>query len=161
MQGQFHEYWDAAGVSSGDVLTFEPNQPSPGMIKVQRYPQGRGLEDALLPQTGRDGMSTAQVRSGPGHATTASDANELGATAAHPHQQQPGSLSSLGHPNRWTELGDGSAVKTVYKSTLVHQQCPIAGWLFNKVSLAEHLLSPAGLESLVRNPLLPICEVTI
>ncbi len=33
------------------------------------------------------------------------------------------------HPNRWMELPDGWAVKTVYKSTLAHQQCPIAGGL--------------------------------
>jgi len=38
------------------------------------------------------------------------------------------------HPNRWAELADGTgAVKTVYKSTLAHQQCPIAGWLFRQL----------------------------
>lgn len=37
-------------------------------------------------------------------------------------QSQQGS-----HPNRWMELADGWAIKTVYKSTLAHQQCPIAG----------------------------------
>ena len=37
-------------------------------------------------------------------------------------------LSQQGsHPNRWMELADGWSIKTVYKSTLVHQQCPIAG----------------------------------
>ena len=31
------------------------------------------------------------------------------------------------HPNRWMELTDGWCIKTVYKSTIAHQQCPVAG----------------------------------
>ena len=42
--------------------------------------------------------------------------------------EQTRGLSQQGsHPNRWMELIDGWNIKTVYKSTLAHQQCPIPG----------------------------------
>jgi hypothetical protein len=168
LRGQFQEYWDTAGVKSGDVLTFQRNTPTSGKIKVGRYPQGRGLETVL--DTGGGSYSNA---------TTASKESTIVAATSKPTAPLPlsnlgrglnesrntsgGSLrireqqqkqqqqqqqqqkqhvdadaggagsAATGHPNRWTELPDGSAAKTVYKSTLVHQQCPIAGWLYRKL----------------------------
>lgn len=74
--------------------------------------------------------------------------------AAHRHQVPPptdtavlpntavarGSAHQGVHHNRWMELSDGSAVKTVYKSTLMHQQCPVAGWLYNKVCIISSII---------------------
>ena len=184
LRGQFHDYWDAVGVKAGDVLTFERNTPSFGKIRVKRYPQGRGLEDALDEAGGgttsgglnpsRNATVAGEIMNisthrGGGRATSIAEALPSGPSSTG-HGKQPQQLrsqlssrgldlgdgpplyngaghsshglsarevgekgGSSGHPNRWTELSDGSAAKTVYKSTLVHQQCPIAGWLFRKL----------------------------
>lgn len=42
-------------------------------------------------------------------------------------EQARGQSQQGSHPNRWMELANGWNVKTVYKSTMAHQQCPIAG----------------------------------
>lgn len=42
-------------------------------------------------------------------------------------EQTRGQSQQGSHPNRWMELIDGWNIKTVYKSTMAHQQCPIAG----------------------------------
>lgn len=165
LRGQFQDYWDTAGVKSGDVLTFQRNTPTVGKITVGRYPQGRGLE-AVIETAGAGSYSnntTASKESTYVAAATSKAAiplplSNLGPRATemrskggsgdslrikeqqqkqrqkqqHPDVDTSGSASA-GHPNRWTELPDGSAAKTVYKSTLAHQQCPIAGWLYRKL----------------------------
>jgi hypothetical protein len=156
LRGQFQEYWDAAGVKSGDVLTFQRNTPTAGKIKVGRYPQGRGLESAL--DTAGNCHSNATTTTGSKESTIAAAASKIaaplplsnlgprepkntsGSQRIREQQQrrQDGAAvaeagGASGHPNRWTELPDGSAAKTVYKSTLAHQQCPVAGWLYRKL----------------------------
>lgn len=147
LRGQFHDYWDAAGVKAGDVLTFERNTPTMGKIRVMRYPQGRGLEEALedvaggtvtgVGVTSRNTTVTGEITpmraAEPPIARQFSSHGEIILNNNGPSTYQSSERASGGHPNRWTELSDGSAAKTVYKSTLVHQQCPVAGWLFRKL----------------------------
>lgn len=149
LRGEFQDYWEASGVKSGDVLSFERNKPSIGKILITLYPCGAGVEEALAHQdqtplhAGSQHQSTTAARTtAAAHTitTTGLDASTLHQTYLpsqldhHAAISGPGSSSTHHtHPNRWVELADGSAVKTVYKSTLVHHQLPIAGWLFNKL----------------------------
>jgi hypothetical protein len=174
LRGQFQEYWDTAGVKSGDVLTFQRNTPSTGKIKVGRFPQGKGLEAALdiggcaggsysvnNTTTARTESTVVVVAAASRAAAPPAPLSNLGTRLTESRNTGGGSLrireqqkqqvqkqqqlqqhvdaadtgagSAGGHPNRWTELSDGSAAKTVYKSTLAHQQCPIAGWLYRKL----------------------------
>ena len=126
-----------------------------------RYPQGRGLEEVLgvaAATTEATASMSAEIHQAPvavpvvlldpssstiitrlPRAATAAAAAAAVLGPVHLTRRDPPSNSSQshhqqqGHPNRWTELSDGSAAKTVYKSTLVHQQCPIAGWLYRKL----------------------------
>jgi hypothetical protein len=166
LRGQFQDYWDSAGVKSGDVLTFQRNTPTVGKITVGRYPQGRGLEAAFEPAgAGSCSNNTTVSKESIYAAAAASKASvplPLSNLGAHsngitkntggtggslrlkeqqPRQQQKqqhpdvetGGSANAGRPNRWTELPDGSVAKHVYKSTISHQQCPIAGWLYRKL----------------------------
>lgn len=163
LRGQFHDFWDVAGVRAGDVLTFERNAAAagPGRIVVGRFPQGQGLEDALEASGPGGGASEgpalpplppAPPRAPRSAALPRRDSSlsevTTGAGALFPPQQRPahpvpapahapalagGAASATSHPNRWADLPDGSAAKTVYKSTLAHQQCPVAGWLYRKL----------------------------
>jgi len=166
LQGQFNDYWEAAGIKSGDVLTFERNNPTYGKIRIRKYSQGRGLE-AALSAVGNDGETATpgskgapcvdhvDARPPSSHALPTRTTSKAKAVprappqafnshrshrGAGPHSQPssssiPPQAQQVSHPNRWMESSDGSAVKNIYKSTLVHQQCPIAGWLFKKVDL--------------------------
>ena len=62
-----------------------------------------------------------------GGAAAAGRGARAAAREASSEQTTRGGSQQGSHPNRWLELGDGWAIKTVYKSTLQHQQCPIAG----------------------------------
>lgn len=156
VQGQFQEYWEAAGIKSGDILTFERNNPSVGKIRTLRYPQGRGLEQALASSSGIEAPAPVQPAAAPAapsstpsfhpgsssrsttfeevaHGAPGSTSGSMGAPQPQVTCTRAPHVQHTGHQNRWMELPDGSSVKTIYKSTLVHQQCPIAGWLFKKV----------------------------
>lgn len=165
LRGQFQEYWDATGVKSGDVLTFQRNTPIVGKITVGRYPQGRGLEAVFDPAGAISNSNSTTVSkestyvaAAASKATAPLPRSNLGLRPSEPKnsggnggflrfkeqetreqqkQQLPdvdtGGSASAGHPNRWTELPDGTVAKNVYKSTIAHQQCPIAGWLYRKL----------------------------
>ena len=76
---------------------------------------GSELSDSMMPETsGGTGLAFGgRGRRGTRHEATSDHGRG---------QSMQGS-----HPNRWMEQPDGWAIKTVYKSTLAHQQCPIAG----------------------------------
>lgn len=138
LQGEFPDYWDSIGVSAGDVLTFERDVPTRGKIEVRRYPQGRGLEESLERNGGVTPSQACGTASNLIDTAVAVSAGSLpqivGGRIEGRESVRPGTIpATSAHPNRWVELPDGSASKTVYKSTLVHQHCPIAGWLFLKV----------------------------
>jgi hypothetical protein len=164
LRGGFHDFWDAAGVRAGDVLTFERNAATadPGRILVGRFPQGRGLEEALdASGVASEGPALPPLPPAPPHAprsaalprrdSSLSEVTTAVAGAFFPPPQRPittapaippfggvaaaagGAGSGTSHPNRWADFPDGSAAKTVYKSTLAHQQCPVAGWLYRKL----------------------------
>ncbi|KAL4425853.1 hypothetical protein ABPG75_009869 [Micractinium tetrahymenae] len=134
LRGQFAELWQAQGICSGDTLIFK-RDPLSGHIELSRISAGSGaaagarmeeaagseLSDSMLPETSG---GTGLAFGGSGRRGTRHEA-----TSEHGR----GHSMQGSHPNRWMELPDGWAVKTVYKSTLAHQQCPIAGWLFKKL----------------------------
>jgi hypothetical protein len=137
----FPEYWDTAGVRAGDVLTFHPEPAAAGAS-----PRMRVARHAVGPEANAAMASAVALGARAGSSALAGDGAEWAPLPrGRPRAERPAPATSRGgggaggasagasHPNRWSESADGSATKTVYRSTLVHQQLPIAGWLFRKL----------------------------
>jgi hypothetical protein len=144
LRGRFAEWWDAAGVAAGDVLAFRAGDPRRGVTRVARLPGGAGLA-AVLAAAGPAPAAAApaprapqpQPRSPPPHAPlagapTAAAAFEPAAALAAAARTGPEPRGAA-RPDRWAELPDGSAVKTVYRPTLLQGRCPAAGWLLRRL----------------------------
>lgn len=120
LRGNFTDFWDACGIQAGDTLCFRLC-PVTAKVTILQY-----TPSALAHGVAEQGSALSQ----PALTDTASvrARHEGSVDLATRGVSQQGS-----HPNRWMELNDGWCIKTVYKSTIAHQQCPIAGWLFKKL----------------------------
>lgn len=112
LSGQFTDYWDSAGITSGDVLTFERDNPDFGKIRILRYPQGQGLDEALFGTQAVLGGHQYQIHPG----------NPKEATKGPP---------SLEH--RWIEGQDGAVMRVLNRVEIAQGQCSLAAGVFQKL----------------------------
>ena len=148
IQGAFAELWEALGISSGDTLIFKRDLPT-GRIELARHAASNAVKAEEVggwpiaisccvchltlcvhhrhlalpfPLQGADSdLSDPSAVEGSGGRGARGVRQEASS------EQTRGQSQQGSHPNRWMELADGWNIKTVYKSTMVHQQCPIAG----------------------------------
>ena len=138
LQGQFQDFWDAAGVSAGDVLTFERLADNNGKIRIMRYPHGRGIEEALAGRTGPAASSCAPCSVPKAlHALNTASQFSISNAETSPRSIRPNNSWKM-DPGasvvfEWLELPDGSAVKTLSESDFNYNRCPIPERLFTKV----------------------------
>lgn len=135
LQGQFQEFWDANGVSAGDVLTFERLPSNEGKIKVKRYPSGIGLEEALdgrnEPEAIKNGTTSAKISSGDSRPATKPSLTEVQPTIINAHLNS----GTEDMEDNWLELPDNFLVINISQTMFSQKQCPIPAWVFKKVSM--------------------------
>ncbi|PRW59423.1 BREAST CANCER SUSCEPTIBILITY 1-like protein isoform B [Chlorella sorokiniana] len=126
LRGEFADLWREQGISAGDTLVFKRDVQT-GHIELSRIAAGAAAAAAARMEEG-----AASELSDPS-ALEGFEGGRRGRQREASSDQTRGTSQQGAQSNRWMELADGWAIKTVYKSSLAHNQCPIAGWLFKKL----------------------------
>ena len=118
--GQFTDYWDSAGISSGDVLTFERDNPEVGKIRILRYPQGQGLDDVLF---GSQNVSTGGL----------SNQKHQYVYPGNTNSTMDGTTSTPSDENCWVDSQDGAFTRILNTAEVAQGQCQIPSGVFQKL----------------------------